>query len=109
MPRSWIASPYPPGDDFRLALRGLFDRSLCEPARHRGFSRWGFKEVRLGATEATVLHWLYPQAKFVILSRHPMIATDRCLMRVGITSTIGVLTCESTRRLGSPDIGTGWR
>jgi hypothetical protein len=44
---------------------------LAEPARQRGFARWGFKEVRLGATEATFLHWLYPRAKFVLLSRHP--------------------------------------
>jgi hypothetical protein len=71
MATSWIASLYPPGDDFRLALRGLFDRWLGEPARQRGFVRWGLKEVRLGAAEASLLHWFYPRAKFVILSRHP--------------------------------------
>jgi hypothetical protein len=68
---SWIADLYPPGEDFRLALRALFDRWLGEPARQLGFARWGLKEVRLGATEAILLHWLYPHAKFVILSRHP--------------------------------------
>ncbi len=68
---AWVANLYPPGTDFRLALRSLFDRWLEEPARHRGFVRWGLKEVRLGATEACLLHWLYPQAKFVIISRHP--------------------------------------
>lgn len=68
---SWVANLYPQSDDFRLALRGLFDRWLREPARQRGFARWGLKEVRLGATEATLLHWLYPNAKFVIISRHP--------------------------------------
>jgi hypothetical protein len=71
MATSWIATLYPPGDDFRSALRSLFDRWLAEPARQRGFARWGFKEVRLGATEASLLSWLYPQAKFLILSRHP--------------------------------------
>jgi len=71
MATSWIATLYPPGDDFRLALRSLFDRWLGEPARQRGFARWGLKEVRLGAAEACLLHWLYPHAKFVILSRHP--------------------------------------
>src|SRR5271157_4927438 len=71
MATSWIALLFPPADDFRMALRSLFDRWLGEPARRRGFVRWGFKEVRLGATEASLLHWLYPQAKFVILSRHP--------------------------------------
>jgi len=68
---SWIADLYPPGENFRLALRGFFDRWLGEPARQHGFARWGLKEVRLGATEATLLQWLYPRAKFVILSRHP--------------------------------------
>jgi hypothetical protein len=71
MATSWIATLYPPGHDFRLALRSLFDQWLGEPARQRGFARWGLKEVRLGATEASLLHWLYPHAKFVILSRHP--------------------------------------
>jgi hypothetical protein len=68
---SWISDLYPPAEDFRLALRGLFDRWLGDPARQLGFARWGFKEVRLGATEASLLHWLYPQAKFIVLSRHP--------------------------------------
>jgi hypothetical protein len=71
MATSWIATLCPPAHDLRLALRSLFDRWLGEPARHRGFARWGFKEVRLGATEASLLHWLYPRAKLVILSRHP--------------------------------------
>ncbi len=68
---SWVANLYPASDDFRLALRGLFDRWLREPARERGFARWGLKEVRLGATEAILLQWLYPNAKFLIISRHP--------------------------------------
>jgi hypothetical protein len=71
MATSWVANLYPPGSDFRLALRSLFDRWLGEPARQRSFARWGFKEVRLGATEATLLRWLYPGAKFVVISRHP--------------------------------------
>ncbi|MGA9390309.1 MAG: sulfotransferase [Candidatus Sulfotelmatobacter sp.] len=68
---SWIATLYPSVDDFRFALRGLFDQWLGKPARERGFSRWGFKEIRLGATEASLLHWLYPNAKFVFIYRHP--------------------------------------
>jgi hypothetical protein len=67
----WVANLYPPAEDFRLAVRTLFDRWLGETAHQRGFARWGFKEVRLGAAEATLLHWLYPRAKFVIISRHP--------------------------------------
>jgi Sulfotransferase family len=68
---SWIANLYPGGSDFRSALRSLFDRWLQEPACQSGFTRWGFKEVRYGSSEAALLHWLYPQAKFVIISRHP--------------------------------------
>ena len=68
---SWVANLYPPGTDFRLGLRSLFDRWLSAPARERGFLRWGVKEVRLGAMEACFLLWLYPKAKFVIISRHP--------------------------------------
>jgi hypothetical protein len=68
---SWVANLYPSGSEFRAALRSLFDQWLREAAHKRGFTRWGFKEVRLGAAEASLLHWLYPRAKFVIISRHP--------------------------------------
>jgi hypothetical protein len=68
---SWIATLSPPGKDLRSALRSLFDQWLGEPARRLGFVRWGLKEVRLGAAEAILLHWLFPRAKFVFISRHP--------------------------------------
>jgi hypothetical protein len=68
---SWIASLFPPGEDLRLGLVSLFDHWLGQPARERGFQRWGFKEVRLGGADAMLLHWLYPKAKFIFLSRNP--------------------------------------
>jgi hypothetical protein len=68
---SWVANLYPAGSDFRSGLRSLFDQWLQEPARERGFARWGFKDVRLGATEACLLRWLYPHAKFLIITRDP--------------------------------------
>lgn len=68
---SWIATLYPPGGDFREGLRALVTSWMGNAARQRGFARWGFKEVRLGAAEATFLHWLYPKAKFILLSRNP--------------------------------------
>ncbi|HTY84415.1 MAG TPA: sulfotransferase [Silvibacterium sp.] len=71
MVKSWIATLYPTGDSLRASLRALVDEWLKRPAVDRGFSRWGFKEVRLGATEATLLRWLYPNAKFVTLARDP--------------------------------------
>jgi hypothetical protein len=69
---SWIANLFPPADDFRASLRALFERWLGDPARTRGYARWGFKEVRLGAAEATLLRWLYPSAQFVVSSRNPI-------------------------------------
>ncbi len=71
LPTSWIATLYPPSEDFRRSFQSLLTRWLGEPARQRGFGRWGFKEVRLGASEAILLHWLYPKGKFVLLSRNP--------------------------------------
>lgn len=71
MATSWIAQMYPSITYFRASLRSLFDQWLGKPAQDRGYSRWGFKDVRLSATEAVLLHWLYPKAKFVITSRHP--------------------------------------
>ena len=68
---SWIANLYPSSGDFRSALQSLLNQWLAAPAHQRGFARWGFKEVRLGAPEAYFLHWLYPNAKFLIISRHP--------------------------------------
>lgn len=68
---SWIANLCPQGEDLRSALRTLFDRWLGNPALRSGFVRWGFKEVRLSAAEAIVLRWLYPAAKFLLLTRHP--------------------------------------
>jgi hypothetical protein len=68
---SWIALLHPPAEDFRLALRSLFDTWLGQPARRHGFARWGFKEIRSDAADAALLHWLYPHAKFVLLTRHP--------------------------------------
>lgn len=69
--KSWIAHLNPSTRNFRLGLRSLFDTWLGCPARRSGFSRWGFKEVRLGAADAVLLHWLYPNAKFILLTRHP--------------------------------------
>ena len=69
--KSWIAHLHPSSDNFRLALRSLLHTWLAQPARQHGFTRWGFKEVRLDATDAVLLHWLYPHAKFLLIARHP--------------------------------------
>ncbi|MGQ0721175.1 MAG: sulfotransferase [Candidatus Eiseniibacteriota bacterium] len=72
------ADLYPPGQDFRAGLREMLGRWLAAPARERGYRRWGFKEVRLGAAEACLLHWLYPKARFLALLRNPLHAYRSC-------------------------------
>lgn len=69
--KSWIAHLNPSANNFRLALRSFFDNWLGSPARKNGFSRWGFKGVRSDAASAVLLHWLFPNAKFILLTRHP--------------------------------------
>lgn len=68
---SWTAILQPSPENFRLGLRSFFETWLGQPARQNGFARWGFKKVRLDASAAVVLRWLYPSAKFILLARHP--------------------------------------
>lgn len=68
---SQVANLYPPGRSLRLALRSFLLEWMAAPARAAGYRRWGFKEVRLGAAEACLLHWLFPRAVFVVVTRHP--------------------------------------
>jgi hypothetical protein len=71
LPTSWIATLYPSASEFRGALQAFVFAWLGESAKRHGFGRWGLKEVRLGATEAILLHWLFPKSKFILLSRNP--------------------------------------
>lgn len=71
LPTRWIANMFPLGEDLRMALRGLLLCWMREPASRMGFRRWGMKEVRLGAAEARLLTWLFPEARIVMLVRHP--------------------------------------
>lgn len=67
----WVADLYPQAGDLWGAHRAFLDRLFAEPARQRGFSRWGFKEVRLGIEDALYLQWVYPAARFLFLVRNP--------------------------------------
>ena len=68
----WIANLFPGLEDWRRGQRALFDTMFAEPARRAGARRWGIKEVRLTSEHAFYLRWLYPNAKFLLLYRHPM-------------------------------------
>lgn len=69
---NWIANLFPATQDLRKGYRALFDTMFADPARRAGATRWGIKEVRLGAEHAFFLRWLYPRARFVFLYRNPL-------------------------------------
>ena len=68
----WIANLFPALEDWRRGQRALFDTLFAAPARRAGARRWGLKEVRLSSEHAFYLRWLYPNAKFLLLYRHPL-------------------------------------
>jgi len=67
----WIANLFPPARAMKEALVSPLHALLREPARERGYSRFGLKEVRLQALHARFLQWVYPSARFVFLVRNP--------------------------------------
>jgi hypothetical protein len=67
----WTANLYPPVADLADAHAAYFKRLFEEPARRRGFQRWGVKMVRYGMDHAVYLHWLFPKARFLLLIRNP--------------------------------------
>lgn len=69
--QQWVANLYPHPDHLATAHREFFKALYREPATKYGFSRWGFKEVRLSATYAAYLRWLFPNARFLFLIRNP--------------------------------------
>lgn len=68
----WVANLYPEPADVKRAHRAFFDTLFAEPARRRGYTQWGVKEVRLGMSHVHYLRWLYPNAKFLLLYRNPL-------------------------------------
>lgn len=68
----WIANAYPTLQRLRRALRSLFLELLARPASELGYSRWGMKEVRCDFADARVLHWLFPAARFLVVTRNPL-------------------------------------
>ncbi len=69
--KTWIANLYPPAEALKRSFKAQLDTLLGEPARQRGYPRFGLKEVRLHAVDARFLQWIYPQARFVFLVRNP--------------------------------------
>lgn len=67
----WVASLYPDPAHLLRAQRSFFETLYAEPAAAIGYSRWGFKEVRLSLDYAIYLKWLFPDARFLFLVRNP--------------------------------------
>lgn len=74
LPGRWIATLNPGLATLRAAHRSFFETLLLEPARRRGFRRWGAKWVRATASHALYLQWLFPGARHVLLVRDPLAA-----------------------------------
>jgi len=69
----WIANLTPEINFLRSAHRCLFLEWFKKPAKQRfGLERWGLKEVRLTIHHARYLKWLFPNARFVFVYRHPL-------------------------------------
>lgn len=71
---AWVANLFPDMNVLRAGYRAFFDTTFGSPAREAGARRWGIKEVRLDASHALFLQWLYPNAKFILLYRNPLAA-----------------------------------
>ncbi len=67
----WMANIYPDPLYFRSAQRVALEQLFGSSAQSHGFSRWGGKFVRLNGAHAEYLYWLFPDARFVYLTRNP--------------------------------------
>jgi hypothetical protein len=74
----WTANLYPNINYLFRSHRAFFQTLYAESANQYGFSRWGFKEVRLTIDHAIYLKWLFPHAKFLFLYRNPYKAYESC-------------------------------
>ena len=95
----WLAMMNPPDQHFRVGLRALLEAYYREPTLALGKSRWGFKEVRYPISTARFLHRLYPEARFLLLVRHPedclasARATRTLFLKKGLLAEIGGVGC----------------
>jgi len=74
----WTANLYPNINYLFQSHRNFFLTLYAQSAREYGFTRWGFKEVRLTLDHAVYLKWLFPNAKFLFLYRDPYKCYQSC-------------------------------
>jgi hypothetical protein len=70
--REWVAVLHPDAEGIQAGMRALLDAWLGAPARARGAARWGAKEVQWSGADGLVLRWLFPNARFLVIVRHPV-------------------------------------
>lgn len=68
----WIANTWPTLKYLREAHLAYWNNLFETPTKNFGKSKWGIKEVRWGAKHVEYMKWLYPNAKFIYLSRNPL-------------------------------------
>ena len=68
----WIANLTPPIPYLQKAHRKFFLQWCQVPAQEQfNITRWGIKEVRLTIDHARYFKWLFPNARFIFVFRHP--------------------------------------
>lgn len=68
----WVANLAPEIRYLRSAHRAFFLNWCKQPVQERfGLERWGLKEVRLTIDHARYFKWLFPNARFLFVYRHP--------------------------------------
>lgn len=72
--QEWTATLGPSPAALLEGHRALYRRVFAEPAAGFGFGRWGVKEIGLRGEAARYLSVLFPRARFVFLTRHPLAA-----------------------------------
>jgi len=68
----FIANSWPTLKYLRKAHLAYWNNLFEEPTKKFGKSKWGIKEVRWGSKHVKYMKWLYPDAKFIYLSRDPL-------------------------------------
>ena len=69
---AWVANLNPPFPEaYVAATRAFLQTYYVAETEARGFPRWGFKEVRYDAREASLLFRCFPESRLIFLLRDP--------------------------------------
>lgn len=70
--QEWTATLGPSPAALLEGHRALYRTTFADPARAFGYPRWGVKEIGLSGEVTRYLAVLFPNARFVFLTRHPL-------------------------------------